>query len=172
MKRDATWGKPILVAVVVMVAVSFGAGGFGRQKAGPAIPYPTGYRHWTHVKSMAIVDKSNPLFGQFGGIHSIYVNRRGLATLKKGGVYPNGSEFVFDLLEARLENGAYVEGKRKVLAVMVKNAKRYASTGGWGFQAFAGGNPQKPLVTNAQQQCFGCHASQKKTDYVFSAWRP
>lgn len=169
MKRPATWGFPALVAIV---AIALGAALPGRQKSGTAIRYPTGYRHWTHVKSMAIVDKSNPLFGQFGGIHSVYVNDRGLPTLKKGGIYPNGSIFVFDLLEANLENGAYVEGKRKVLAVMVKSAKRYASTGGWGFQAFAGGNPQKPLVNNAQQQCFGCHASQKKTDYVFSVWRP
>jgi hypothetical protein len=169
MKRPATGGFPVLVAVV---AVSLGAAGFGRQKAGAAISFPTGYRHWTHVKSMAIVDKSNPLFGQFGGIHSVYVNDRGLPTLKKGGVYPDGSVFVFDLLEARLENGAYVEGKRKVLAVMVKSVKRYASTGGWGFQAFAEGNPQKPVVTDAHRQCFGCHASQKRTDYVFSAWRP
>ena len=32
---------------------------------------------------------------------------------------------------------------------MVKNAKRYASTGGWGFQAWGGGDPKKPLVTDA-----------------------
>ena len=169
MKRPATWGFPVFAA---LVAVSLGAAGLQRPKTAAAIHYPTGYRHWTHVKSMAIVDKSNPLFGQFGGIHSVYVNDRGLRILQKGGVYPDGSVFVFDLLAARLENGAYVEGKRKVLAVMVKNAKRYASTGGWGFQAFAKGDPQKPVVTDARQQCFGCHASQKKTDYVFSAWRP
>jgi hypothetical protein len=30
---------------------------------------------------------------------------------------------------------------------MVKDAKRYPS-GGWGFQAWAGGDPAKPLVSD------------------------
>src|SRR5262249_21107393 len=50
-------------------------------------------------------------------------------------------------------DGSYVEGARKGLAVMVKDSKKYASTGGWGFQLWAGGDPKKPQVTDAAKQC-------------------
>lgn len=142
-------------------------------QAESAIQFPAGYRHWTHVKSMVIHDPSHPLFGAFGGIHHVYVNERGVEALRKGdGSYPDGSIFVFDLLEADLEGGAYVEGKRKVLAVMVKDSTKYSATGGWGFEAFAGGDPSQRAVKDAAKECFQCHAAQRATGYVFSKWRP
>ena len=53
---------------------------------------------------------------------------------------------------------------------MVKDAKKYASTGGWGFQAWAGGDPKKPLVTEPGKMCFACHTPQKANDYTFSTY--
>lgn len=162
----------LTLAVVAAAALALAA---ARTTAEPQaqIAYPDGYRNWTHVKSMVIHDPSHPLYEAFGGIHHIYVNQRGVETLRRGsGTYPDGSVFVFDLLEANLEGGAYVEGDRKVLAVMVKDASRYAATGGWGWEAFAGGDRTKRAVTDAAKECYDCHAPQKATDYVFSAWRP
>lgn len=143
-----------------------------QKPASDKIAFPKGYRSWTHVKSMLIYDKSHPLFDKFGGIHHVYANNLAVPTLRKGGVYPNGAEFVFDLFEAKVQGGAYIEGNRKVLAAMVKDARRYARTGGWGFEAWAGGDAAKPMVKDAATECFACHASQKKTGYVYSAWRP
>lgn len=132
---------------------------------------PTGYRHWFHVNTM-IVDKASPLFEQLGGMHNVYVNSAGEAALKKGGPYPNRSMFVSDVHEFTVSDGSYVEGGRKVLAVMVKDAKKYASTGGWGFQAWAGGDAKKPVVTDATKQCFECHQPKKDQDYVYSTYIP
>jgi hypothetical protein len=109
---------------------------------------PSGYRNWFHVNTM-VVDKASPLFGALGGMHSVHVNEMGEAALKKGEPYPDGTIFVTDLHEFTLSDGAYVMGPRKGLAVMVKNASKYASTGGWGFQFFAGGDATKPIVTDA-----------------------
>jgi hypothetical protein len=53
---------------------------------------------------------------------------------------------------------------------MVKDQKKYASTGGWGFQLWAGGDPNKPIVTDAAKQCFECHQPKKDQDYVFSTY--
>jgi hypothetical protein len=55
---------------------------------------------------------------------------------------------------------------------MLKDAKKYSSTGGWGFQAFEGGDPKKPLVTDAAKQCFACHQPKKEQDYVYSTYIP
>ena len=67
-------------------------------------------------------------------MHNIYINSAGEAALKKGGPYPNKTMFVTDLHEFTVSDGSYVEGARKALAVMLKDSKKYASTGGWGFQ--------------------------------------
>jgi Cytochrome P460 len=132
---------------------------------------PSGYRHWFHVNTM-VVDKASPLFDGLGGMHNVYVNTTGEAALKKGGPYPNKSMFVTDLHDFTIADGSYVEGARKGIAVMVKDAKKYASTGGWGFQFFVGGDPKMPAVTDAAKQCFGCHEPKKDQDYVYSTYIP
>ncbi len=133
------------------------------------VPYPEGYRSWTHVKSLELKAK-HPLFKDFGGLHHVYVNETGLATLKKGGVYPDGTVFVFDLLDVHSDAAATAEAKRKVLGVMYKNSALFAATGGWGFEGFAGGSNER-LVAGKHESCFGCHATEKATDYVFSKYR-
>src|SRR5262249_30046821 len=107
-----------------------------------------------------------------GGMHNVYVNSVGEAVLKKGGPYPDKTIFATDLHEFAISDGSYVEGARKGLAVMVKDSKKYASTGGWGFQLWAGGDPKKPQVTDAAKQCFACHQPKKDQDYVYSTYIP
>ncbi len=129
---------------------------------------PEGYREWPHVKTMVIVS-GHPLYEAFGGMHHVYVNERGLAASRTGGPYPDGSVLVFDLFESSGEGNAYTQGARKVTALMVKDASRYAETGGWGFQAYKPGE-SAGIVTQPVEQCFGCHAPQKANDYVFSRY--
>ncbi len=138
--------------------------------AEPQVPYPAGYRDWHHVKSM-VIEEGHPLFGAFGGIHHLYANKKAMQGYKAG-KFPDGSVIVFDLLEASRKDSAVTEGPRKVLGVMHKDAKKYAATGGWGFEGFAGGDSGKRVVEgNATSACFACHTSQKDHDYVFSRLR-
>ena len=158
-----------LLALAVSLAAQFGGGAKAEK-------FPADYRAWTHVKSMVIHDPAHPLHADFGGIHHVYVNKKGLATLKRGGSkpsYPDGTVFVFDLLEAQLEDGTYAEGARKAVAVMTKRAKKYAESGGWQFAVFPGGDPAKGATGEATGSCFACHDTQaSKSDYIFSQWRP
>jgi hypothetical protein len=134
------------------------------------VPYPTGYRDWHHVKSM-VIDKGHPLYEAFGGIHHLYANPKAVAGYKSG-KFPDGAVIVFDLLEAKSADNAVTEGPRKVVGVMHKNTKRYAATGGWGFEGFAGGDQANRVVPdNAASACFSCHEPQKGHDYVFSRLR-
>lgn len=139
---------------------------------GAKIDFPAGYREWSHVKSMVIYSDKHPLFEQFGGIHHVYVNADGFRAMTKGGSFPDGSVLVFDLLEAKEEDGAYLEGTRKLVAVMKKNRAQFKLTGGWGFEAFKGDSRTERLVTDAAGQCFGCHKPQTANDFVFSGFRP
>jgi len=156
--------KVVFITVMVIAIAGYVSGGSKKD-----VSYPEGYRNWYHVKSM-VLQQGHPLYEGFGGIHHIYANekaRKGLDT----GKYEDGAVFVFDLFEAPVEGGAITEGPRKVLAVMEKNRKNFAATGGWGFEGFAGGDRSKRVVNNAREQCFTCHESQKDKDFVFSKWR-
>jgi hypothetical protein len=136
----------------------------------PGVPYPEGYRDWRHVKSM-VIEAGHPLYEAFGGIHHLYANRKALEGYRSGH-FPDGAVIVFDLLEANSADHAIVEGRRKVLGVMVKDAKRYAATGGWGFEGFAEGDRTRRAVADkANQACFSCHAAQQAHDFVFSTTR-
>lgn len=137
----------------------------------PAVPYPTGYRTWDHVKSM-VIQQGHPLFAAFGGVHHIYANPKALEGYRKGGTFPNGSIIVFDLLDTKSSPGAIEEGPRKVVGVMVKDSGKWPATGGWGFEAFKGDSrTERAVGNNAATACFNCHAPQKSQDYTFSRWR-
>ena len=138
----------------------------------PKIDYPAGYRQWPHVKSMVIFSDKNPLFAQFGGMHHVYANADALRALTKGGTFPDGSVLVFDLLEAKDEDGAYVAGERKFIGVMQKDRARFKTTGGWGFEVFKGDSRSDRTVKDASAECFACHQKQKDNDFVFSGYRP
>lgn len=133
------------------------------------VPYPEGYRNWTHIKTM-ILEKGHPLYEAFGGIHHIYANKKALDGYRSGNKFKDGSIIIFDLLEAVSENNAIVEGKRKVVGVMIKDSKKYKNTGGWGFEGFAGDSRDR-VVKNMEGECFACHVQMKDKDYVFSEYR-
>jgi len=147
--------------ICALCAFSINAG------AADPVPYPKGYRNWTHVKSM-VINPGHPLYDAFGGIHHLYANKQALAGYRSG-KFADGSVIVFDLLEANTGGNAVQEGPRKVVGVMRKDAAKYSVTGGWGFEAFKAGKPA--VGDNAAKACFECHASQKQRDYVFSTWR-
>ncbi len=134
------------------------------------VPYPEGYRDWRHVKSM-VIEEGHGLFASFGGIHHLYANAKALEGYRSGR-FPDGAVIAFDLLDAKHADNAVTEGERKVLGVMHKDAKKYADTGGWGFEGFAAGDPARPVVgADAKKACFQCHMSQRERDYVFSEAR-
>jgi hypothetical protein len=159
--------------------------------------FPQGFRLWAHVKSM-IIEEGLPVLGDPAnpfnviGIHHIYANKKALRgyedlnTARPGSVtFKDGSVIVFDLLahvpipsaEQRL---AVVEGDRKLVAVMTKNARKYAETGGWLFEVFLN---EEQILTREQAKnvCFNCHengdpalpiiGNAAKSDFVFSRLR-
>ena len=135
------------------------------------MPYPDDYRSWRHVKSM-VIQEGHPLYESFGGIHHLYANDRAVEGYRTG-TFPDGAVIVFDLLEATADGNAITEGRRKVVGVMHKDGKRYASTGGWGFEGFAGDSRTERVVGDkAATACFTCHQARAGNDYVFSAYRP
>jgi len=140
---------------------------FAHADDGPKMP--TDFQHGFLANSMLVTKEPNNT-GLLTGVHHIYVNSVGAGRFKRGGsaTYPDGTVFVDDVREFTLDDGVYHEAGRKFVTVMVKNSKKYATTGGWGFQAWKGGDPAKPIATDPTKMCFSCHVPQKGNDYVFS----
>jgi hypothetical protein len=161
---------------LLAAALAFAAAGLDAA-ADTELSPPRGYRQWFHVNTQ-VVDKESALFADFGGMHNIYLSPGGVAMLKNGRAYPTGTVFVDDVHDFSVKEGTYAEGDRKLLAVMVRDAQKYAATGGWGFQAWDGGDATKPVVTDPTRQCFGCHTQKiaiprpVEHQYVFSTYIP
>lgn len=159
----------IIFLFILLISIIIYANAESLKKEQPEVNYPEGYRQWIHIKSM-IIQEGHPLYDSFGGIHHIYANSKAFKAMKTKKSFPDGAVIVFDLLEAKTENNAIVEGNRKVVGVMQKNTKKFKETGGWGFEGFSG-NTKERIVKNPKTECFNCHESMKDTDYVFSNWR-
>lgn len=63
---------------------------------------------------------------------------------------------------------AIVSGEFEKAEAMIKDSKKYASTGGWGF-AFWKGKELLPFPEAKAKECFACHTAVKDHDYVFTA---
>lgn len=66
---------------------------------------------------------------------------------------------------------SFVAGRPKNgVQFMVKDSRKYAATGGWGYSQFDDG---KPLTDTAMlQSCFDCHQAVRDRDFVFTQYAP
>src|SRR3712207_4677683 len=173
MKRIALPVAIVLLAGVVAAIAS--ASGRADGEAAPVFvtDIPTGYRDWRLV-SVAREE------GSLDDIRAILGNDVAIKTYREGKPpFPDGT------IIARLawsydpsEENNKVFGRRQSFVAghpkngvqfMVKDSKKYASTGGWGYGQFDDGKPAGAAVLNT---CFACHAAVKERDFVFTRYSP
>jgi len=64
---------------------------------------------------------------------------------------------------------SFVAGPPTNVQFMVKDSKKYASTGGWGFGHFQEGKLGDEML---MKTCFPCHAKMEARDLVFTQYAP
>ena len=92
-----------------------------------------------------LITKDDNKLGLIAGVHLIYVNAAGLDRLKRGvsTLYPDGTMFSDDVRDYSAVDGVHVQGAtRKAITLMVKDSKKYASTGGWGSRRGPAATPR------------------------------
>jgi len=156
--------------LLIVIAALF-CGAWIRAQSPEQVPYPEGYRRWVRVKS-ALIGPEHTTFERYGGLHHIYANDKAMEGYRTGR-FPDGAVIVFDLFETKTKEGLMTESRRRFIDVMHKDSKRFAETGGWGFEEFRGDgrkDKDRAIGPNAKASCFDCHTSQKEKDFVFSSF--
>lgn len=131
------------------------------------VTIPDGYRRWELV---APAQEAEPL----NELRAVLGNETAIDAYEKGSrPFPDGTILVklaWKHVKSPDFEPASVPGAATTVQVMVKDSKKYAATGGWGFGRFIDGKP----VDEAQHQtCFACHEARvKDRDYVFTKWAP
>ena len=137
------------------------------------VPYPEGFRSWVVMKSL-VVGPAHASFPNRGGLHHYYANDKAVAGYRTG-TFPDGAivvdEAVFTKEGEGTATGLLLEGERRFLDVMVKDAQRYKSTGGWGYEHFDRDDQAGRLTDAERGTCASCHAK-APADHVFSRIRP
>jgi hypothetical protein len=162
-----------LGALAGLVAALVPASGQSDGEAAPVfgIKEPPGYRDWGLISVAHEEGKLNDLRAILGNDVAIEAFRKG--TLP----YPDGTiiarlAWSYDPLEESVKAfghpQSFVAGAAKNgVQFMVKDAAKYASTGGWGFAQFDDGKPASEAVHDT---CFACHAIVKARDLVFNRY--
>lgn len=148
-----------------------------RQPAADApvfgITLPAGYRDWRLIS----VGREE---GKLDDLRAILGNDAAFEAARAGNLpYPDGSVLArvawshTPLAESEKAFGgpqSYVAGPPKNgVQFMIKDSKRYASTGGWGYAQFDDG---KPVDAAKLATCFPCHQIVEARDFVFNRFAP
>ena len=154
-------------------------GGAGSSNASPiyGVTIPAGYRDWKVISVGRLrTDKINQLRVQLGNDIAIKAFKEGQFPFPDGAMiaalhwtYVPSEENDKVLAGAFPGAQSFVPGSAVNVQFMVKDSKKYASTGGWGFADFKGGKPGDQAL---HETCFPCHEPAKAHDFVFARYAP
>ncbi|MGA7431570.1 MAG: cytochrome P460 family protein [Xanthobacteraceae bacterium] len=175
-------------ALASAVATTAPVSGQSDGEAAPiyGVKLPQGYRDWHLISVKRLTGKQ--LTGAGGGLKQLRAelgNDIAIKAYREGMLpFPDGSiiaalhwnEDSSDADNKALAEGFPGLGLESTFAgsavnaqFMVKDSKKYAASGGWGFADFTKGKPGNEAL---HAKCFPCHAPAKDRDYVFTHYAP
>jgi hypothetical protein len=169
--------------VVLLVAVAALAGGVAYvataqtdEKAAPVFvdKIPDGYRDWKLISVAHEEGNLNSLGAILGNDVAIKAYREGKLPFPDGTIiaalhWRHASSEENNKIFGRSQS--FVAGPATNVQFIVKDSKKYASTGGWGFGHF-NERDGKPAERALLQTCFPCHQAIKERDLVFTRYAP
>ena len=161
--------KYLILSILISILLTY-TSGIKINQTDYEVPYPEGYRRWTHVKTKMVGPKSVE-FNVNAGLNHTYANAQAMDGYLTG-QFPEGSVVIFDVMLVKDDSIHFntKEWKRKRIDVMIRDSIKYVATGGWGYGQFLEDSKiGKVLTLEAKTKCFTCHTSQK--DFVFSEFR-
>lgn len=145
---------------------------------------PKNFHEWIYVGSPLTPNGLNGGHANFPEFHNVYIEPGSYEIYKKTGVFPDGTIFFKELqlaLPGENPDGSrtepsgrgYFPGAFNGADVTVKDTKRYADAGGWGYYNF---NHHEPKAATAKvkpvSECAYCHQQSAKKDEVWTQFYP
>jgi hypothetical protein len=170
--------KPLLLllAAATVVPALAAIGPASAQTDGPVAPVfgitmPPGYRDWKLISVAREEGAQDDIRAILGNDIAIQAQRNDTLPFPDGTVIARlawALQSSADNNKAFGREQSFVAGPPKNgVQFMVKDSKKYASTGGWGFAQFNEGGPADEPV---HRGCFGCHQAAKSHDLVFTRY--
>ena len=168
----------LLVAVVALagvVAYMAPASGQADGEAAPifGVKIPPGYRDWRLISVAHEEGNLNDLRAILGNDVAIKAYREGKLPFPDGTII---ARLAWSYVPSEENNKVFGRPQSFVagpptngVQFMVKDSRKYASTGGWGFAQFNDGKPADEAV---HKTCFACHQAVKARDFVFTRYAP
>jgi Cytochrome P460 len=133
---------------------------------------PNGYRDWRLISIAHEEGNLNSLGAMLGNDVAIKAYRAGTIPFPDGSIiaalhYTHAPSEENNRVFGKAQS--FVPGAPTNLQFMVKDSKKYAATGGWGFADFKDGKPGDKAL---HETCFPCHSPAKDRDYVFTRYAP
>jgi len=170
----------LLIVVVTVAGVVASMAPASGQADGEAAPIfvtkiPPGYRDW---KLISVAHEE----GDLNDIRAILGNDTAIKAYREGKFpFPEGTiiaRIAWSYVASEENNKVFGRPQSFVpgpapdwyLQFMVKDSKKYAATGGWGFAQF--NKDGKPADEAVLKNCFSCHAAIKARDLVFTHYAP
>jgi Cytochrome P460 len=184
MRRMALIAVGVTATAVAGVATYMeSASGQSNGIAAPiyGVKIPDGYRDWRLISVKRLTGaggKLKQLRAELGNDIAIKAYRAGTLPFPDGSIIAalHWNEASSDADNKDLAEGFPGLGLESTFAgdavnaqFMVKDSKKYAASGGWGFADFANG---KPADLATHEKCFPCHVPGKDHDYVFTRYAP
>ena len=194
-----TLSRPLVVAAVLLtlsalpaLAESPSSGSKGASArylpeytASGELKLPKNFREWVYVGSPLTPNALNNGKAAFPEYHNVYIEPGSYAIYKKTGTFPEGTIMFKELQlaqEAQFPDGSRAEpsgrgffpGALNGADVTVKDTKRFAESGGWGFFNFNHHEPKALTATlKPKSECAYCHIASAKKDQVWTQfYRP
>lgn len=145
---------------------------------------PKGFHEWVYVGSPLTPNALNGGKANFPEYHNVYIEPGSYRIYKKTGVFPEGTIMFKELqltLPAQNPDGSrtepsgrgYFPGPLNGADVTVKDSKRFAATGGWGYFNFHHYEPKAMTATvKKKEECSFCHEASAKKDSVWTQFYP
>jgi hypothetical protein len=136
---------------------------------------PAGYRDWKLASVAHEAGNLNDLRAILGNDVAIQAYRKGTLPFPDGAII---ARIAWAYVPSEENNKVFGRDQSFVpgpptdwyLQFMVKDSKKYAATGGWGYAQFD--KDGKPAPEAKMKTCFPCHEPIKARDYVFTRYTP
>ncbi len=164
----------LLVAVAAVAAFVAYSAHAADEEADPifGIKIPPGYRDWKLISVAHEEGNLNDLRALLGNDVAIKAYREGKLPFPDGTII---ARLAWSYVPSEENNKvfgrsqSFVAGPATNVQFMVKDSKKYAATGGWGFAQFKDGKPADGALLKT---CFPCHVPVKARDFVFTQYAP